>query len=424
MKRKIYNFYLLIFHFLIFISCHFKLVSFCAYLLKLSLFKKKKFRTNIKSNKIIIVLYRAHGDRDIKIIQEKSKKIPEIFFMPRSITKIIFTYFCYKKKLFFNYHQPKNKMDDYFNQKENYKNKHQQFWTEVLRNFKKYFRNKNINFVTFNYTYFEEAAFYEGCNKNNLDVKLWCKECFRSEPVLKRDMKIKKFNHMFKYFKYISVYNNQTKKLFIKKDRLNLKKITVNGAPRILDLIPKKKYKKKIKNILFLSFHNNSGIPPYKQNNNLNWNITYDATIDILNSLAKKTNFNIIIKRKNSYTFKTTKRINQKIKIFENGTSENFINNADIIIGQNSSSTIESIVNGKFVFVPFFEKKKNLRKFYYKFDQKIIFSDKNKLESKILRLENKKILFPLINKKNQKTIEYYYGKHKHIVNNYEKFLNC
>jgi hypothetical protein len=30
----------------------------------------------------------------------------------------------------------------------------------------------------------------------------------------------------------------------------------------------------------------------------------------------------------------------------------------------------------------------------------------------------------LINKKNQKTIEYYYGKHKHIVNNYEKFLNC
>ena len=51
----------------------------------------------------------------------------------------------------------------------------------------------------------------------------------------------------------------------------NRKKITVNGCPRIFDYINKKKYYKKIKDILFLSFHNKSGIPPYKHNKSLNW---------------------------------------------------------------------------------------------------------------------------------------------------------
>ena len=49
--------------------------------------------------------------------------------------------------------------------------------------------------------------------------------------------------------------------------------------------------------------------------------------------------------------------INKKIKVFEGGTAEKFINKADIIIGHNSGSTIESLINGKYVMIPFFEKK-------------------------------------------------------------------
>ena len=35
------------------------------------------------------------------------------------------------------------------------------------------------------------------------------------------------------------------------------------------------------------------------------------------------------------------------------------INEADIIIGHNSGSTLEALVNGKYVMVPFFEKEQN-----------------------------------------------------------------
>ena len=50
------------------------------------------------------------------------------------------------------------------------------------------------------------------------------------------------------------------KKALIAIDKSNSKKITVNGCPRIYDYINKKKYNKKIKDILFLSFHLKGGI--------------------------------------------------------------------------------------------------------------------------------------------------------------------
>ena len=54
-------------------------------------------------------------------------------------------------------------------------------------------------------------------------------------------------------------------------DKSNSKKITVNGCPRIFDYVNKKKYYKKIKDILFLSFHNKKYLQ-VKKTKNLNWN--------------------------------------------------------------------------------------------------------------------------------------------------------
>ena len=44
------------------------------------------------------------------------------------------------------------------------------------------------------------------------------------------------------------------------------------------------------------------------------------------------------------------------------------------------------------------------------------------MKSKILSLFNKQVSFPIINKKNQKTINYYFGSFKNIKDNYIKFL--
>ena len=195
------------------------------------------------------------------------------------------------------------------------------------------------------------------------------------------------------------------------------------GVQEYLILL-KKRVQKKINNLLFLAFNPKQGFPKNSKNKNLNWNLTYEKIIKILNELAKNESLNINIKRKNINAYNPNLKIDSRIKIFEGGTAEKYINKADIIIGHNSGSTIESLVNGKFVMVPFFEKKTNFKKYLYRFDKSIIYTSEDKMKKDILTLINKKFTFPIRNKKYQKTIQYYYGKSKRIKENYVNFLNC
>ena len=422
-KRNIYNILIFIHHFILFYSCHLKLTKFCAFLIKISFHQPKIFRNEIKNKKIIIVLDRVIGGRrDFEIMQKSSKNDFHIIFLRRSIVKIIFFYFFKKKKIFFNYHKPKPSKKDYINQNKKDRKQHEEFWTEVIFYLKNYYKNQ-INFVSFAYYFWVETGIYAGCSNNNIPVKLWNKECFMSDEDVKHRIKINEYKNVFKYFNKISVYNNLMKKMLIAMDKSNKKKIMITGCPRIYDFIKKKQTKRKIKNILFLSFNTKQGIPDKKINNNLNWNLTYDNVIKILNDLSNNKNIKINIKRKNSFTYKTPNKISSKIKVYEGGTAEKFINNADLIIGQNSGSTIEALINGKIVMVPFFEKKKNLKKYLYKFNKSIVYTSEHKMKNKILIFINKKATFPLKNKNNEKTIKYYYGSSKNVIKNCINFLN-
>ena len=425
MKKKIYSYYLYILHVLVFVSCYLNSAKICAYLIKLSLFKQKSLNKKIYNKKITLVLYRAIGERDVRIVQKSSNKIPQIFYMRRTIVKLIFYFFSSKRKFFFNYLKPGLYFneDDYFNQTTKEKERLEMFWTNVVLNLKKLHKNKISSLVTFNCSYFEEVALYAGCKKNNLPVKLWFKECFRSDPSIKDYIKNNKYSHVFKFIQKISVYNKFMKNTLIAVNKSNSKKITVNGCPRIYDYKITKRYKKKIKDILFLSFGLKLQIPPNKNDNKLNWNLSYDKTIKILNEISNNKNVNIIIKRKEVRAIKTKYKINKNIKIFHEGSAQKYINQADIIIGQNSASTIEALINGKHVFVPFFEKKKELKKHLYNFNKQIIYKSEKKMKKKILNLIDKKFMFPLKNTNNTKTIEYYYGSSKNVIKNYVTFLN-
>ena len=286
-------------------------------------------------------------------------------------------------------------------------------------------KNKDISLITFNYTYVAEAALYAGCKQNNLPVILWHKEGVQTDADSEYQLKTRavKFSQVFKYFSQISVYNQLTKNNFIKIDKTLSNKIVVNGCPRLKDYILKKKYHKKPSNILFLSFDNKRGIPKYKQYKNFSWDDTYNKVIKILNHLSKNKSLNIFIKKKHNSKINFNDKIDKRIKIFKYGSAEKFINKADIIIGQNSSSTIESLVNGKIVMVPFFEKKLKLRKFLLNFNNNIIYTSETKMKNTILNLTKKKFSFPLINKKHTNTIKYYLGDSKNITKKYLNFLN-
>ena len=226
---------------------------------------------------------------------------------------------------------------------------------------------------------------YAGCNNNDIPVKLWNKECFGSEPDLLYRSKSKQFKKACEYFHKISVYNEPMKKMFVNMNTNNKKKVEVIGYPKVVEFLNKsKKKKKRIDNILFLSFDPRLGFPSSKKFEHLNFNLTYDKIIKVLNKISNNKQFKICIKRKNKnpLLYKSHIKIDKKIKVIEVGNATKYINEADIVIGLNSSSTLEALINGKYVFTPFFEKNISLKKYLYKFNKEIIINNEKKLEKK------------------------------------------
>ena len=431
MKKIIYNFYLFLLHLLVLLCCIFNLTKLCSILIKISLFQPKPFRRKIKSKKIIIVLDRVTGGgrRDFEIVSKGSNKIPQIFFIRRTIVKLIFYYFVDRSKIFGNLLSlvnPKglNNKPKYFKLNKKIRDKLVIFWTNVIKNLKKnYADDTELNVVALAYYYNTEFALYIACKNNDVPVKLWNKECFMSDPHVKYRIKLNEYKKVFQYFDRISVYNKFMKKMLISMNHSNKYKISVNGCPRINDFIDKKKKLKKINNILFLTFNSITGIPQTKENKNLNWNLSFSKVINILNYLSEFKGLNIIIKRKNHNSFKTSQKISNNIRVFEGGSAEKFINQADIIIGHNSGSTIESIANGKYVMVPFFEKKLRLKKYLYRFNKNLIYVSEQKMIKDIIKLTGKKVVFPIKVENNKKTVEYFLGNSNLNIEKCVNFLN-
>ena len=439
MKNKTKNLISFIIQLLVYLSLRLNSPKLCAYLIKFSLSKNNNLKKkNVSKNKIVILLYRSIGIRDIEIVSKLSNRIPEILILQRRIVRLILVYFLYKKNIFFTLKNPKPSDEEFFNFNKNKikREEYEKFWTETIFYLKSFYKKK-LNFVTFAYYYFIEQGLYAGCKNNKIPVKLWNKECFLSEPDIKHTIKFNKFKYAFKFFQKISTYNNSMKKMLIGMDYSNKNKISVNSCPRVFDFMSKKKEHKRVKNLLFLSFNPLQGFPGIEEglvpglkkdwhNEHIiknNWISSYNKVIKILNELASYEDLNITIKRKNFNTYFTDLKVDKRIKIVVGGTAEKSINEADIVIGLNSGSTIEALVNGKYIMVPFFEKDKKLRKYLYKFDKSIIYNSEKKMKKSILKLLNKKVSFPLNKKSHNKTIKYYYGNSKNVVQKYANFLN-
>ena len=414
-------------NFLVLICCFFNLPSFCAFLIKISFFKPKFLKKNKKIKKTFIVLFRQIGNKDIEIIYKSSNHDMEFFFLRRGIFYVILFYFSSRKKSFLDYFTQVTTDEDFYNQKINDKKNHEKFLSNVIFYLKKNLGDKQLSFITFNYTYSAEAALFTGCKKNNLPVILWHKEGVQPDVDAEYHYKTKgiKFRQVLKNFSKISVYNDFTKKNFLKIDKSISKKIFVNGNPRIEDYLSKKIFYKKVKNILFLNFDKRRGFPKYRKYKNLNWNKSYNESIEILNELSKDKSLNIKVKIKHNSQNKIHEQLDKRIKIFKSGSAEKFINQSDIIIGHNSTSTIEALINGKFVMVPFFEKNFKLKKYLLRFNKNIIYNSKKNMKKKILGITNKKVFFPLNDKKHIRTIRYYFGdtNSKNINKNYLNLLN-
>ena len=207
MKKKIYSHYIYLLHILIFISCYLKSPKICAILIKISLFKHKKINKN-RNKKISLVLYRSIGERDVRIIEKFSNKIPQIIFMRRSVVKLIFYFFSGKKKIFFNYLKPGIYFneDDYFNLKESNKIKLEKFWIDVIYSLKKLYQDQISNIITFNSSYFAEILLYAACKKTIFQLNCGLRnvlDLIQLLNIILIKINIVMFFNMFKKYQFI-----------------------------------------------------------------------------------------------------------------------------------------------------------------------------------------------------------------------------
>ena len=92
---------------------------------------------------------------------------------------------------------------------------------------------------------------------------------------------------------------------------------------------------------MFLAFDVRRGITKTKNNSHLNFNLSFNTVVKMLNNLANNKKLKIIIKYKHNSGDKIDNKISKKIKIFKTGSAEKFINNADIVIGHNSAQQLK-----------------------------------------------------------------------------------
>ena len=93
MKIKINRLFEFIGFFLIYISCYLNLPSLAAYVIRISIQKKKFFFQKSKKRDIVVVLDREIGHRDVEIIRDSSKLSPEFFIFKKKYYKNNFIIF-------------------------------------------------------------------------------------------------------------------------------------------------------------------------------------------------------------------------------------------------------------------------------------------------------------------------------------------
>ena len=116
MKNKIKKFISFIIQLLIYFSLFFNSPKLCAYLIKFSLTKNNNLKKkNVSKNKIVILLYRSIGIRDVEIVSQFSNKIPEILILQRRIVRLVLVFFLYKKNIFFTLKNLIPSEEEFFN---------------------------------------------------------------------------------------------------------------------------------------------------------------------------------------------------------------------------------------------------------------------------------------------------------------------
>lgn len=417
-----------IFLILIKIGCKFNLPFLTSIVLFFSFINPKKIFISRKFKKTYIVFFKSGGISDLEATFERTASKNRIYYFHREYFKTINSQFLDK-----NY-----SIKEFSNHFFLYKNQNYIFFLKKVLDWLKIFLGE-IAFLSFNFAYSEEFYLREVCKIKKINYLIMYKESIRTEGNVNYTFKkfYKNTLNVNNNIKKISVYNDDMKKYLYQNKIFRKNQIFITGMPRSSYL--SKNNNKKNNLITFFLISDKAGFPLFqkiknKYLDNFNWDKLNKVIVECLIKVANRNkNINIIIKGKSGNKFKPniTKMINKlirkklkydNIKIVLGGSGHKFVSESSIVIGFNSTTIFEALINQTNVIVPYFKiyKKLTLKKFILKYPKNICVDDNKKLQSKILSCIDGNKKFEL--NKYKFFIKKYLGDVENAPRNMRKFL--
>lgn len=415
---KAFRYYLFFFFYKFLIKL--KSPKLIAFLIFISLRKLKGIK-NTSSKKKIIILEKSFGIEDIRSSFAKISMKYEPYVAQRRLFSLIF-------KLIFG----RNKIHEHsYNLSNNITNKKKtdlrKLYTEILGHLKNYFNVKII--INFNILYLAERELQVASKNNDIKFITLQKEGNFLESEKRKFINLLKRNTGKYEGDLIMTYSERYKKLLIQAGVVEKNKVKCIGVPRVDRFFTKKKTNQKY--VLFfliqtkrtLAYNlmksvNKEYFRVKEQYPNYMSNLSKKAIQSTLNVAKKnpciKFLFKERIKNQNYTLIQRNKIQNSNLKncqVILGGDSFNYIKNAKVIIGVNSTSLMEGLAAKKKVLVPYFEANNNfIRQSLQKLSSPIIIVKNTKnFESILQKIINEKSYNLSHSKNAKKMLKHYIG---------------
>jgi hypothetical protein len=394
--------------YLLFFFLKMKAYNFCAIVILLNIRKIKKIKCNTNKNlKRVLVFPKSGGIEDLFTAYKGIKRNNIIFYsLPRGLLKGIHL-FCFKDIV----------MRDYFTKTRNKKQVYSK--TLYINILTKIFNslNKFINFdclLSFNVFYYAEKYLDDVCINLNKKFIILHKESTFTPIEENGAYYIYKRNNDKSSAHGISVYSESQKKILIKSNIVDSKKITANGCPRSDYAFKLRQIKPYENYIVFYLIEKKRGLNLDVSKKNNNWNLLYSQTLKFILEFAKKNpHIKLILKGKTGVhkDLLKVKYLSNNCQFVDGGTGEKFLRYAKVIIAFNSTIVFEAIASNRNLIIPNFNNEcMNKLNFIYKIKNKKYFvNSKSELFNKINFYLKSKYKKNNLNIMDKKLLRYYLG---------------
>ena len=312
---------------------------------RISLRKIKKNSTSFSKKKVII-LSRAGGNEDVQNALKNAIKPCSYYLFPRSLVKHIFS--IYLDGLVSD--------EDYRNTTPDLKNKkllYRNHLSKVLYWFKKLFGLDA--FIEFNITYHPEKELAEASKLNEINFITLHKECLMTEESAQLWMSSLKERHLKFHIDKIGVYNNITKDAILDAGLSDQSRIIVTGCSRV-DLSHNQRLQRKnpIKSkLVYFMIQNTAGIFQKQLDDDSTETfvrLAKKVTQSLIKIAHEEPNIEFIFKTKiGSSDMQKDLLLDDlpsNIKMVYDGTGQDFLLDASVVVGFNTTAVFEAIASG------------------------------------------------------------------------------